>query len=202
MIDPFLYPFKVLQHYCFKMYFMLTDNRVSWQVVWPCESLLFFKLSPVQLLSFSDVKKKSFVNNIGHCIMRFILFHKAAVWRRDCGLSLWQGIWKQILFSSCCHSIYSVFLACQKCSTRALAVYVSPICSVFLLILFLPLPQNSKKGLVAWQVWYERSATPNCCLWWSKAAALLACGVPLANTLPRNCKEISINICPGLVWVT
>lgn len=57
-------------------------------------------------------------------------------------------------------SFYSVFLACQKCSTRALAVYVSHICSVFLFVLFLPLPQNSKKGLVAWQVWCERSATP------------------------------------------
>lgn len=49
-------------------------------------------------------------------------------------------------------SFYSVFLACQKCSTRALAVCVSHICPVFLFVLFLPLPQNSKKGLVAWQV--------------------------------------------------
>lgn len=31
-------------------------------------------------------------------------------------------------------------------------LFVSPICSVFLFVLFLPLPQNSKKGLVAWQV--------------------------------------------------
>lgn len=43
---------------------------------------------------------------------------------------------------------------------RVRAVYVSPVCSVFLFVLFLPLPQNSKKGLVAWQVWCKRSAAP------------------------------------------
>lgn len=90
--------------------------------------------------------------------MYWSLHREICIIPRDCCVE--KGLWavtlagdlEEILSGSCCHSVYSVFLACQKRSTRALAVDVSPICSIFLFVLFLPLPQNSKKGLVAWQV--------------------------------------------------
>lgn len=89
--------------------------------------------------------------------MYWSLHHEIYVIPRDCCVE--KGPWAVTLagylktdFLQHLLSFYSVFLACQKCSTRALAVYVSHICPVFLFVLFLPLPQNSKKGLVAWQV--------------------------------------------------
>lgn len=88
--------------------------------------------------------------------MRWSLHHEIYVIPQGCYVE--KGLWA-VTLAGCLKTdslqqlmpFYSVFLACQKCSTRALAVYVSHI-SVFLFVLFLPLPQNSKKGLVAWQV--------------------------------------------------
>lgn len=58
-------------------------------------NVLFFKYSDVY--SYVMEKKENLnisalCKCIGHCIMRFMLSHEAAVWRRDHGLSLWQGI--------------------------------------------------------------------------------------------------------------
>lgn len=157
---PFLYPFEMLQQYYFKIHFMIMVTTLLTKLL-DCEFLVVFKLSPVQCFKYSDVysdvvwKKWKFKCSLQ---MYWSLHHEIYVIPQGCyvekGLCvvtlagyLKTDSLQQLL------SFYSVFLACQKCSTRALAVYVSHICPVFLL--FLPLPQNSKKGLVAWQVWWK-----------------------------------------------
>lgn len=111
-------------------------NKVSYQVVWLCEFFLVLKLSPVQCFILwcyektQNLNSNAFCKYVGHCIMRFVIpqgcFVKKGLWAVTLAEYLKTDSLQQLL------SFYSVFLACQKCSTRALAVYVSHVCSVFL----------------------------------------------------------------------
>lgn len=136
-------------------------NRVSYQVIWLCESLLFSKLSPVQLLSSSDVKEKR--NAFLQIYCSWDLYYSTRLLCGEGTVGCHFGRIFENRFSPAAAAVLSTayFLPVRNAAPkRVRAVYVSPICSVFLFVLFLPLPQNSKKGLVAWQVWCKRSAAP------------------------------------------
>lgn len=165
-LDPFLYPFEMLQHYCLKMYFMLMVT-VSCQVVWLCESLLFFKFSPVQLFSFSDVKKK-FFKKINKMLFANVsvtaswdLCYSTMLLRGEGTVGRHFGRVFENRFSPAAAAILSTvyFLPVRNAAPEHLLFMSHPFVLYFLFCVF-PLPQNSKKGLVAWQVWCERSATP------------------------------------------
>lgn len=136
ILYPFLYPFEMLQQYYFKMYFMIMVTKL---VIKLCGSVNFcwFWSCLLSNVLFSDVTKRkqnlnknAFCKCVGHCIVRFVIpqgcFVKKGLWAVTLAGYLKTDSLQQLL------SFYSVFLACQKCSTRALAVYVSHVCSVFL----------------------------------------------------------------------
>lgn len=124
-LDHFLYPFEMLQQYYFKIYFMVMVTELVVKLL-DSEFLLVIKLSPVQCFILwcheknENLNKSALFKCVGHCIMRFVI-----PW----GCCVEKGLWavtvagylktdslQQLL------SFYSVLLACQKCSTRALAV--------------------------------------------------------------------------------
>lgn len=133
--------------------------------------------------------------------MRFILFHETAVWRGTVGCHIGRALENRLSPTGAAILSTAYFLPVRNAAPEHL-LFVSPICSVFLFVLFLPLPQNSKKGLVAWQVWRERSARTQLLPLLEQSCCFVSLWVPLANTLPRNCERISINIYPVLVYVT
>lgn len=148
---PFLYRSEMLQQYYFKMYFMIMVTEL---VVKLLDSVNFYWFSNCLLSNvlFSDVMKKkenlskgALCKCVAHCIMRFMLSHEAAVWRRDCGLSLWQGIWKQILSTSCYHST-AYFLPVRNAAPEHLLFMSHTFVLYFFLFCFFLYHRTAKKA--------------------------------------------------------
>lgn len=147
----FLYPFEMLQQYYFKMYFMIMVTELVIKLLYSVNFLLVFKLSPIQCFILWCYKKNENLNKsalckcVGHCIMKYMLSHEAAMWRRDCGLSLWQGVCKQILSSSWCHStVY--FLPVRNAAPEHLLFMSHTFVLYFFLFCFFLYHRTAKKA--------------------------------------------------------
>lgn len=124
---------------------------------------------------FSDVKKKKNKNKF------FTIVLVTASWGLYCSMRplCGEGLWAVMLAghlktdsSSCCHSVYSILLACQKCSTRAFAVCLTHLfCVSFCFVSSVTTEQQKRLSSLAgmtWKVCYHPTAA-------SAEAKLLLC---------------------------
>lgn len=148
LLYPFLHPFEMLQQYYFKMYFIIMVTELVIKLLDSVNFLLVFKLSPVQCFICwcykKNLNKGALCKCVGHCIMRFKLSHEAAVWRTGCGLSLWQGIWTQILSSSYHSTVY--FLPVRNAAPEHLLFMSHAFVLYFFLFCFFLYHRTAKKA--------------------------------------------------------